>query len=80
MQTLHSYKIDRHIQLHQRLTTLYILNDSHIIQRHIQILQLFQFVKVLHLLDNVILQVEDLEVATQYVQVLYFYQLLLVQG
>ena len=72
-------KIDSHIQLFQTLTSLNILDLGDIVECQIEILQLFQLVQILHLLNDIILQIQDLQVAAQDIEVFYLDQFLLMQ-
>lgn len=65
-------KVDGHVQLLEAFTSLNVLDSRDIVEGKIEVLKFFQFIKVLHLFDDVVLQVDDLEMAAEYVQVLNF--------
>ena len=73
-------KIDSHIQFFQTLAALDVLYSANVVESQIEVLQLLQFIQIFHLLDDVILQVHNFEMPTQDVQILYFDELLLMQG
>ena len=57
MQFCHIDKIDSHIQFFQTLASLYVLNFADIIKREIEILKFLEFIKIFHLIDDIILKV-----------------------
>lgn len=75
----HIDKIDRHVELPQTLTALYILNLGNIIKRKVQILQFLKLIQILHLLNNIVLQIENLEMPAEHIEVLNLDDLLLME-
>ena len=66
-------------RLHEALALPDALDLAHVVHREVDVLELPQLVQTLHLRDQVALQVQDFEVPAVHVQVLYFFQVLLVQ-
>ena len=53
-------KIHSHVEFFQTFAALDIFNSGDVIQRQVQVFQLFEFVEVFHFLDDVVLKVKDL--------------------
>ena len=73
-------KVDSHVQFFQALAALNVLDSANIVEGQIEVLQLLQLIQIFHLLDDVVLQVHNFEMPAKDVQILYFDELLLMQG
>ena len=75
----HVHKVDCHVQFLETFAALDVLNPGDVVECYIEVLQLLELTEVLQLVDDVVLEVENLEVAAEDIEVFYFDEILLVK-
>lgn len=66
------------VQFLEGLASPDALDFGHVVQCKIQVFEFFQLVQILHFVDLVVLQQQDLNVSAEHVEVLDFFNVLLV--
>lgn len=73
-------EVQRQVQFLQRLAPSYALYQANIVHSEVDIFELLELGKAFHSLDEVVLQVQDLQMAAVHVQIAYLLDTELMQG